>query len=150
MGSVQIYTNRKLLLIYIIKLIRLCKKKKKRRAPTLVPSVETAEVSSRPGCGHTDSVMYTNHQPQAGLFQAKPSQIWASLPSRVWQGERLSLLRHHVCNVHYQRSVGPVQGMGRAQILNSRQWMLHTAPPAPPVALGWASPGGTSPWGAPV
>lgn len=43
-----------------------------------------------------------------------------------------------MCNVHYQRSVSPVQGTRRAQIPSSRQWMLHTAPPAPPGH--WAGP----------
>lgn len=68
-----------------------------------MPCVETAEVSSRPGRGHTDSVMYTNDHPQAGqwaqLFQAKPSQSGLPCPPEpgresagLWRGSTVCVM----------------------------------------------------------
>lgn len=136
--------------------------------------VQTAEVSSRPWRGHIDSVMYTNHYPgshrrsaprrlgtdgqQAQVLMSKRIPLRALLVSGTRQGivlvshEAYKYHRVNSCNVHYQRSVDPMEGTRPAQILCSSRWMLCTGTPqwhTPTAARGWSSPGRAKSFGEP-
>jgi len=91
--------------------------------------------------------MYTNHHPRshgrpAGHRQAAGTSVTRKgipLQAFLLPGTRPGIVlvshearkyrRVNLCNVHYRRSVDPVEGTRPAQISRSSRWMLHTASP---------------------